>query len=131
MKNRKVIIGGLIVLLVAVFGLNIYISLPRAIKAINEKTITITVIDSAKNVDRTYTIKTSQDTLLDALKPLGIVGGVETDNSYTVTTVNSLEANSSSGEVWQVSINGTETKTSINNIEIQNNDHVEFDLVNN
>lgn len=131
MKNRKVIIGGLIVLLVVVFGLNIYISLPKAIKAINEKTVTITVIDSAKNVDKTYTIKTSQDTLLDALKPLGIVSGVETDNSYTVTTVNSLEANSSSGEAWQVSVNGTETKTSINNIEIQNNDHIEFDLVTN
>lgn len=129
MKNRKVIIGALIVLLVAIFGLNIYVSLPKTIKAINEKTVTITVIDSAKNVDKTYTIKTSQDTLLDALKPLGIVSGVETNDSYTITTVNSLEANSGSGEIWKVSVNGTETKTSINNIEIQNNDHVEFDLV--
>lgn len=131
MKNRKLIIAGLIALLVVIFGLNIYISLPRAIKEINQKTISITVIDTAKNVDKTYTIKTSQDTLLGALKPLGIVSGVETDNSYTITTVNSIEADSSSGQVWQVSVNGTETKTSINNIEIQNNDHVEFDLINN
>ncbi|MDO4534380.1 MAG: DUF4430 domain-containing protein [Clostridium perfringens] len=129
MKNRKLIIGGLVVLLIIVFGLNVYISLPKAIKAINEKTVTITVIDQPKNVDKTYTIKTSQDTLLDALKPLGIVSGVETDNSYTITTVNSLEANSSSGESWRVLVNGSETKASINNIEIQNNDHIEFDLV--
>ena len=32
MKNRKLIIAGLIALLVIVFGLNIYISLPKAIK---------------------------------------------------------------------------------------------------
>ncbi len=129
MKNKKLIIGGLIVLLVAVFGLNIYISLPKAIKAINEKTITITVIDSSKNVDKTYTIKTSQDTLLDALKPLGIISGIETDNNYTITTVNSLEANSSSGEYWRILVNGSAVNTSINNIEIQNNAHIEFDLV--
>lgn len=129
MKNRKLIIAGLIALLVVVFGLNIYISLPKAIKEINQKTITITVIDTAKNVDKTYTIKTSQDTLLDALKPLGIISGVETDNSYTVTSVNGLEANSSSKEVWQLSVNGDVTKTSISNVEVQNNDHIEFNLV--
>lgn len=131
MKNTKLKIAGLIILLICVLSLSVYISLPKAISAVNEKTVTITVIDSSKNVDKTYTIKTSQDTLLDALKPLSIISGVETDNSYTITSVNGLEASSSSGETWQVLVNGNVTKTSINNIEIQNNDHIEFDLVNN
>lgn len=126
-KNRKLIIAGLIALLIVVFGLNLYVSLPKTIDAINQKTVTITVVDANKNVDKTYTIKTSQDTLLDALEPLGIVSGVETDNNYTVTTVNGLKAGN--GESWEVEINGNATKTSINNIEIQNNDHVEFNLV--
>ncbi len=129
MKNRKLVVGGLVALLIIVFGLSVYVSLPKAISAVNEKTITITVVDSAKNVDKTYTIKTSQDTLLNALKPLGIISGVETDSSYTITSVNGLEANSNSGETWQVSLNGNVTKTSISNIEIQNNDKIEFDLV--
>ena len=114
MKNRKLIIAGLIALLVIVFGLNIYISLPKAIKEIDQKTITITVVDNTKNVDKTYTIKTSKDTLLDALKPLGIISGVENN-----------------GQTWELSINGNVTKTPINNIEIKNNDRVEFDLVSN
>lgn len=126
-KNRKLIIAGLIALLIVVFGLNLYVSLPKTIDAINQKTVTITVVDANKNVDKTYTIKTSQETLLDALEPLGIVSGVETDNNYTVTTVNGLKAGN--GESWEVEINGNATKTSINNIEIQNNDHVEFNLV--
>lgn len=126
-KNRKLIIAGLIALLIVVFGLNLYVSLPKTIDAINQKTVTITVVDANKNVDKTYTIKTSQDTLLDALEPLGIVSGVETDNNYTVTTVNGLKAGN--GESWEVEINENATKTSINNIEIQNNDHVEFNLV--
>lgn len=126
-KNRKLIIAGLIALLIVVFGLNLYVSLPKTIDAINQKTVTITVVDANKNVDKTYTIKTSQETLLDALEPLGIVSGVETDNNYTVTTVNGLKAGN--GESWEVEINENATKTSINNIEIQNNDHVEFNLV--
>ena len=130
MKNRKLIIAGLIALLVIVFGLNIYISLPKAIKEIDQKTITITVVDNTKNVDKTYTIKTSKDTLLDALKPLGIISGVESGNNYTVTSVNGLEADSN-GQTWELSINGNVTKTPINNIEIKNNDRVEFDLVSN
>ena len=130
MKNRKLIIAGLIALLVIVFGLNIYISLPKAIKEIYQKTITITVVDNTKNVDKTYTIKTSKDTLLDALKPLGIISGVESGNNYTVTSVNGLEADNN-GQTWELSINGNVTKTPINNIEIKNNDRVEFDLVSN
>ena len=130
MKNRKIIIAGLFALLVIVFGLNIYISLPIAIKEIDQKTITITVIDNTKNVDKTYTIKTSKDTLLDALKPLGIISGVESGNNYTVTSVNGLEADNN-GQTWELSINGNVTKTPINNIEIKNNDRVEFDLVSN
>ena len=130
MKNRKLIIAGLIALLVIVFGLNIYISLPKAIKEIDPKTITITVIDNTKNVYKTYTIKTSKDTLLDALKPLGIISGVESGNNYTVTSVNGLEADNN-GQTWELSINGNVTKTPINNIEIKNNDRVEFDLVSN
>lgn len=130
MKNRKLIIAGLIALLVIVFGLNIYISLPKAIKEIDQKTITITVVDNTKNVDKTYTIKTSKDTLLDALKPLGIISGVESGNNYTVISVNGLEADNN-GQTWQLSINGNVTKTPINNIEIKNNDRVEFDLVSN
>lgn len=126
-KNRKLIIAGLIALLIVVFGLNLYVSLPKTIDAINQKTVIITVVDANKNVDKTYTIKTSQETLLDALEPLGIVSGVETDNNYTVTTVNGLKAGN--GESWEVEINENATKTSINNIEIQNNDHVEFNLV--
>ena len=130
MKNRKLIIAGLIALLVIVFGLNIYISLPKAIKEIDQKTITITVVDNTKNVDKTYTIKTSKDTLLDALKPLGIISGVESGNNYTVTSVNGLEADNN-GQTWELSINGNVSKTPINNIEIKNNDRVEFDLVSN
>ena len=130
MKNRKLIIAGLIALLVIVFGLNIYISLPKEIKEIDQKTITITVVDNTKNVDKTYTIKTSKDTLLDALKPLGIISGVESGNNYTVTSVNGLEADNN-GQTWELSINGNVTKTPINNIEIKNNDRVEFDLVSN
>lgn len=92
-----------------------------------EKKYTVKVYEDSKYIS-SFTYFTTKKYLGEALLDEGLIEGENGAYGLFITTVLDKKANSSKNEWWKIMVNGQESSTGVDQIEIHNNDTYELIL---
>ena len=126
-KNTKtgIIAGIVLVVLIAVALIVWKTTRPTAVEGSKTLTVSITHMDGT---EKTLTIKTDAEYLLDALNEQNLVGGYESQYGFTIDTVDGEFADADKGEWWVFTKGGDWVDTSVDGTVIYDGDGFEFSV---
>ena len=128
MKDKKIIIVSVIVLLVAVLGVFSYNTFLKEKPVDGSKKITVTVINENEGYKKEYVYTTEAGSLGDALDKEGLIGFDTLNTGRFVHTVDNIKADTDKQQWWNVTINGNNAETGIDDIMIKDGDSIELIL---
>lgn len=126
-RNKKQIAIALIALFIVVVGMSLlYIKFkPKPVEG--SKIIEVEVIFD-ESTSKTYPIQTDAEYLREALKPLNLLEGTESEYGLYVTTVDGKVADEGKQEWWCFTLGGETINTSVDSTPIKDGDHFEITL---
>ena len=124
-KNTKTGILAAVVLVVLIVVALIVWKTTRAEPEAGSKTLTLT-ITHMDGTEKTVTVKTDAQYLLDALNEKSLVDGYDSEFGYTITTVDGEFADADKGEWWVFTKGGEWVDTDVSSTVIYDGDGFEF-----
>ena len=124
-KNTKTGIIAAAVLVVLIIVALIVWKSTRAEPEAGSKTLTLT-ITHMDGTEKTVTIKTDAQYLLDALNEKTLVDGYDSEFGYTITTVDGEFADADKGQWWVFTKGGEWVDTDVSSTVIYDGDGFEF-----
>ena len=126
-RNKKHIAIAMIALLIIVAGMSLLYNnfKPKAVEG--SKNIEVEVIFD-ESTSKTYTVQTDAEYLREALKPLDLVEGTESEYGLYVTTVDGKVADEGNQEWWCLTLGGEAITSGIDTTPIKDGDHFEITL---
>ena len=125
-KNRSILIGVAILLVLVIAALVIYnVTRPQA--QAGTKTITVEVVHKDES-RKEFKITTSAENLRGALDQENLVQGSESEYGLYIETVDGETADSANQEWWAVTKDGTMTETGVEGVMIADGEHYELTL---
>lgn len=125
-KNRSILIGVAILLVLVIAALAVYIGTRPQAQA-GQKTITVEVVHKDES-RKEFRITTSAENLRGALEQEKLVQGSESEYGLFIETVDGETADSANQEWWAVTKNGTMAETGVEGIMIADGEHYELTL---
>ena len=126
-RNKKQIAIALIALIIIVAGMSLlYMKFkPKAVEG--SKNIEVEVIFD-ESTSKSYSVQTDVEYLREALKPLNLLEGTESEYGLYVTTVDGKVADEGKQEWWCFTLGGETINTSVDSTPIKDGDHFEITL---
>lgn len=127
MRDKKNIIGVIILCVATVISIAFcFFAKDMTQTFTNEKTVQIAVVngDNVKN----FTIKTTGNSLRDAVDEINLVSGEEGQYGLYIKTVNGYTANEDKQEWWCITKNNEPVFEGIDSIKIENDEKYEITL---
>ena len=125
-KNRSILIGVAILLVLVIAALAVYIGTRPQAQA-GQKTITVEVVHKDES-RKEFKITTSAENLRGALDQENLVQGSESEYGLFIETVDGETADSANQEWWAVTKDGTMTETGVEGVMIADGEHYELTL---
>ena len=129
MKNKKLVIGVLLTIVILLFGFYAYNYMNIIKKTEGEKIISVTINSERDDFSETITHKTQILNLGEALVEMGIIAFDDTEYGKYIHTVSDIYADSDSEEWWKISVNGEDAMVGADEIAINDGDDINIDLV--
>ncbi len=126
-KNNKKIVIALVALLIIVAGMGLLYNKFKPKPVEGSKNIEVEVIFD-DSTSKTYPIQTDAEYLREALKPLNLVEGTESEYGLYVTTVDGKVADEGKQEWWCFTLSGESLTSSIDSTPVKDGDHFEITL---
>ena len=123
-KNRSILIGVAILLVLVIAALAVYIGTRPQAQA-GQKTITVEVVHKDES-RKEFRITTSAENLRGALEQEKLVQGSESEWGLRVDTVDGETVDSAVEEWWKITKNGVMTDTGVDGVMIADGEHYEF-----
>lgn len=128
MKDKKVIITSVVVLLIAIIGVFSYNTFLKEKPVEGSKKITVNVINAEANYKKEHVYTTEADSLGDALDAEGLIEYDKSEMGRFVHTIDNIKADSDKQQWWSVVVNGKDAETGIDDIMIKDGDNIELVL---
>lgn len=129
MKNKKVLLISLLVLLVGLGGLVGYNLFATRDAVEGNKTITVTVINEKNDYQETHTHQTTATTFGDALEEMAIAEIQDGAYGRFLTGADGYSADESNQEWWRIVVNGQDAETGMDTIMLNDKDAFELILM--
>lgn len=124
--NKKIVIALVaLFIIVASMGLLYLKFKPKSVEGSKNIEVEVVLDDSTS---KTYPIQTDAEYLREALKPLNLVEGTESEYGLFVTTVDGKVADEGKQEWWCFTKGGESLTSSIDSTPIKDGDHFEITL---
>lgn len=125
MKNKKILVSLLIVIIAigAYFGYKKFLT-EKTVKG--NKEITVTVIKEDENYKKEHIHRTDAEKLGVALDEMEIIEADKSDFGRRVTKVDGINTEMAKEQWWNITINGEDAQTGIDDIVIKDGDKIEF-----
>lgn len=128
MKDKKVIITSVVILLIAVLGIFSYNTFFKEKPVEGSKRITVNVINEEADYKKEYVYTTEANSLGDALDAEGLIGYDKSEMGRFVHTIDNIKADSDKQQWWNIVVNEKAAETGIDDIMIKDGDNIELVL---
>lgn len=128
MKNRKLIIVSIIILIIAIGGIFGYNKFLKEKSVEGSKSITITVVDEGISYEKVHKHNTDVDTLGKALDEMGIIEASNSQFGRYVEKVENISADKNKKQWWKFLVNGKACQSGIDETVINDGDKVDITL---
>lgn len=128
-ENKKTLIVSIVVLVIALAGFLGYRAWNNSQKVAGEKAITVNVVNESANYNEKYTLKTTTETLGEALDELGIIETQNGEFGRWLAGVDNMKADANKEEWWRIQVNGEDSQTGMDLTPIKDQDNIELRLM--
>lgn len=129
MKNKKVLVVSLVILLIAVIGIFGYKAMVNSKAVDGSKKIVVTVVNDAASYSKEHTYQTDATTLGAALEEMQIVKLQDGPYGRFLVGADDFSADEAKQEWWRVVVNGNDAEVGIDSIMLNDGDAFELILM--